>query len=152
MSYSFYVNDLIRKHKKYLLKLLKQSGKLTDNESEFSYEDLYLSDTNIKMLIIKELKTWEKTPVRKYLLQCANWDYEYPNRKKWSAYSPIRKRSGDYWALYDINLKYTKGSTNIEFNSWKGDYESKKFGGVYGSLPYKGKKKNFEGKIWTRGF
>lgn len=150
--YLFNPHDLAKKHR-YPPSGYDSSDGENLSEGEISSDGDYsseLPDEIVKELILRELYTWEDTPTRQYLMQCANWMQSYDSI--WIAYSPISNYyCGGYWPIYDICLQYTDDEPSIEFHSWKGDYEPDRYATVYGSLPYKGTKRKFSGTVWTRG-
>lgn len=135
--YSFYVSELVKKH--------------LCSDDELQVTDL--SWSAIQELILKELLTWRDSPVRQYLLQCANWEESEFTKGKWIAYSPIYSRySSGSWPVYDLTgLEFTNEAASIEFHSWKGDYDPQTYGMPWGNLPYRGPQRNLKGTVWTRG-
>lgn len=89
-----------------------------------------------------------------FLLNCADWQPSKDYKREYIPYSPIlcKYRLGStYWPIYEINLKFSE-TTEINFISWKGDYESKVYThnpsgnlGVCDSV-------SFRGDVYTRGY
>lgn len=130
--------------------LLESTAHFTSDEEEENEQNL--SSGEIRALILQQLKKENDTPQRQYLMQCADWEESEWTKGKWVAYSPISSRySGGVWPLYDIGGLEFGGTGEIEFNSWKGDYDPETRGMPYGNLPYEGVRKKLTGTVWTRG-
>lgn len=151
--YSFRVEKLVKKHGMPKLSDNEHSGDSSDSSSEEITQAQLdeLTTEDIYNLILKELLTWPETPVRQYLLECADWQESEFHKGKWVAYSPIYNRYGGKWTIYDLDGLEFADETNIEFHSWKGDYSPQTARKPLGDLPYDGPRHNFKGNIWTRG-
>jgi len=97
------------------------------------------------------LTTYRDGPEKSYLLQCATWEEDEYDRNLMIAYG-----SSSTWPLYSVELNYTNSDeSEIEYMSWKGDYESyvRRGNPPRGNLPYAQESpiKHYKGDIWTRG-
>ena len=109
-----------------------------------------LTDDIIIELIRKELSEWKDTPARHFLLYHATWDRSQYHGGKWIAYSQIYNRyDGGVWPIYDIDLEFVDDENEIEYHSWKADYDPEVDN--FDFLQGEGPRKNLRGTVWTRG-